>query len=445
MRYAKDEAVRAAINYGASVLGMLDTEMAAELCLTRERVRQLRSVPKAKRRPREPEPSRLKPCPAGCGRQCKATSEVCSRCWTKTPEGRARLAEKHRRWARTNPVKVKEQHRRYVEENREKVRGWARRYYHQKKSRGEEAKMHDDREEFEKDQVHQDREGDEVYQQTGLSGGGYPREDEWEARDREARFERQREAHRNETPAERAARVERENEGARGETEEQRRARLTAAMERLAAEVAEHEVEGAWAGYRGNRPAEPSPHPDALVQRLRTAKARVEEAMQPGWTGADQEPALDATETPAEPAAGPRFGERLRAYMRHTRTDEIATAIDHDAEALRGEVAGKQRALELVRTDLRREVEQAVERLRYTWGGAFETDRKDVLDAEPFLAELDRIFGGRREATPWPLVDILERLCTAADHLLGDHNCDCHGYEELKAARDAARQWGAHP
>lgn len=48
----------------------------------------------------------------------------------------------------------------------------------------------------------------------------------------------------------------------------------------------------------------------------------------------------------------------------------------------------------------------------------------------------------RHEAEPWPLADVLARLCAAADHLLGHHNCDCHGYEELVAARDAARRWG---
>jgi hypothetical protein len=42
--------------------------------------------------------------------------------------------------------------------------------------------------------------------------------------------------------------------------------------------------------------------------------------------------------------------------------------------------------------------------------------------------------------TPWPLKDILSKLADGADHLLADHCCDQHGYEELMAARDAARR-----
>jgi hypothetical protein len=46
--------------------------------------------------------------------------------------------------------------------------------------------------------------------------------------------------------------------------------------------------------------------------------------------------------------------------------------------------------------------------------------------------------------TPWPLKDILSRLADGADHLLAvhccDHCCDPHGYEDLMAARDAARR-----
>ncbi|OHD26622.1 MAG: hypothetical protein A2Y38_15720 [Spirochaetes bacterium GWB1_59_5] len=32
---------------------------------------------------------------------------------------------------------------------------------------------------------------------------------------------------------------------------------------------------------------------------------------------------------------------------------------------------------------------------------------------------------------PWPLVDVLERLTRAAEHLLHDHCCDTHGWEEV--------------
>ncbi len=42
--------------------------------------------------------------------------------------------------------------------------------------------------------------------------------------------------------------------------------------------------------------------------------------------------------------------------------------------------------------------------------------------------------------SPWSLLDILEKLAGAADHLLGEHACDGHGYEGVMAARDAARR-----
>lgn len=43
--------------------------------------------------------------------------------------------------------------------------------------------------------------------------------------------------------------------------------------------------------------------------------------------------------------------------------------------------------------------------------------------------------------TPWPATDVLGRLIEAVDHLLDVHNCDCHGYESLYAARNAAVAW----
>jgi hypothetical protein len=50
--------------------------------------------------------------------------------------------------------------------------------------------------------------------------------------------------------------------------------------------------------------------------------------------------------------------------------------------------------------------------------------------------------GGARagEDTAWPLRDVLEKLADAANHLLGEHDCDCHGHEEIAQARDAARR-----
>ncbi len=47
------------------------------------------------------------------------------------------------------------------------------------------------------------------------------------------------------------------------------------------------------------------------------------------------------------------------------------------------------------------------------------------------------------DGVPWPLMDSIRRVCEATTHLLRDHNCDCHGHEETKAALDALlRQMG---
>jgi nucleoside-diphosphate-sugar epimerase len=43
-------------------------------------------------------------------------------------------------------------------------------------------------------------------------------------------------------------------------------------------------------------------------------------------------------------------------------------------------------------------------------------------------------------ATPYPLLDVLRILADAADHLLKDHNCDTHGWEETHEAACAARE-----
>ena len=66
-----------------------------------------------------------------------------------------------------------------------------------------------------------------------------------------------------------------------------------------------------------------------------------------------------------------------------------------------------------------------------------EQDCENVVQAVSDLtAKLERV---RRLADPWPLVDILTQLVTAADHLHRNHSCDRHGYERDSAAMDAAR------
>jgi hypothetical protein len=54
-------------------------------------------------------------------------------------------------------------------------------------------------------------------------------------------------------------------------------------------------------------------------------------------------------------------------------------------------------------------------------------------------AERDALRGALAMGKPWPLRDVLDRLVIAAEHLLGDHCCDGHGYEGLLQAIDAAR------
>lgn len=115
---------------------------------------------------------------------------------------------------------------------------------------------------------------------------------------------------------------------------------------------------------------------------------------------------------------GPRFGERLLAWVNgplypgsagdsaHDELYAIAAAIDQDARLHSAEIARLTR--EMWTTTHRAQVEQAVERLRYTvtslegeGGETFAVEPVvDVLDIEPFLAELDRIFGERQREPP---------------------------------------------
>lgn len=76
--------------------------------------------------------------------------------------------------------------------------------------------------------------------------------------------------------------------------------------------------------------------------------------------------------------------------------------------------------------------------------GARERDRDENragmqrLEAERDQA-VARIAAIQALDTPWPLFEVLRRLCDAADHLLRDHDCDVHGYEGIGLARDAGR------
>jgi len=55
------------------------------------------------------------------------------------------------------------------------------------------------------------------------------------------------------------------------------------------------------------------------------------------------------------------------------------------------------------------------------------------------LRDCAELMEALRMDQPWSLTSVLKRLADAADHLLDAHDCDAHGYEEVGAARDAAR------
>lgn len=145
---------------------------------------------------------------------------------------------------------------------------------------------------------------------------------------------------------------------------------------------------------------------------------------------------LEAEQAEKE-ASGPLFGERLRRWIQQNQEDlstasmldaayDIADAIDQDA------LSERQQALALhadaqarVKANLRRQVGEAVERQRYaaSHGGAadgasdFGEGLVDVLDVEPFLAEVEGIFGARSEPmakVPQPsLRDLLPPRCSS--------------------------------
>lgn len=85
--------LREVVDYGASELRMTDAAMGRELGLSRERVRQLRSVdrvPRPPAKPKEPKYYRLEACPEGCGGRCRRGAKMCTKCFRKTPEHKAK-------------------------------------------------------------------------------------------------------------------------------------------------------------------------------------------------------------------------------------------------------------------------------------------------------------------------------------------------------------------
>lgn len=160
---------------------------------------------------------------------------------------------------------------------------------------------------------------------------------------------------------------------------------------------------------------------DRAIQRLDADVAAHEAALT--VRNKAEEP-VEVRVVAAESHEGERFGGRLLAWLANDWLDipavygaglrDIAAAIDQDAGVLRRQAFGAEwlRDAELIRLakemharDLRQRVGEAVERLKHPVQQPHLRDTpedepwpvKDVLDAEPFLAELDRIFGERPE------------------------------------------------
>jgi hypothetical protein len=67
---------------------------------------------------------------------------------------------------------------------------------------------------------------------------------------------------------------------------------------------------------------------------------------------------------------------------------------------------------------------------------------REAIGLSPFSSEPLSAFITRALAldTAYPVREVLEQLADAADHLLGTHSCDAHGYEGVGLARDSARR-----
>lgn len=83
---------------------------------------------------------------------------------------------------------------------------------------------------------------------------------------------------------------------------------------------------------------------------------------------------------------------------------------------------------------------------RYVGARGHVNSRSDVpalvAEVRRLRGEYERGWNECREAVtgqgePWPLLDVLDRLARASEHLLKDHGCDKHGWESV----DHARRW----
>lgn len=68
-----------------------------------------------------------------------------------------------------------------------------------------------------------------------------------------------------------------------------------------------------------------------------------------------------------------------------------------------------------------------------------------LVAAEAARDEANAALATCSASSTWPPRDVVARLADAADHLLRDHDCDTHGWEEMQRCRDEARAWLASP
>lgn len=61
-------------------------------------------------------------------------------------------------------------------------------------------------------------------------------------------------------------------------------------------------------------------------------------------------------------------------------------------------------------------------------------------DERARTAERDRLLSVIGMDSPWPLHDVIGKLVEATEHMLADHDCDCHGHEEFQIAARRGRE-----
>lgn len=128
-----------------------------------------------------------------------------------------------------------------------------------------------------------------------------------------------------------------------------------------------------------------------------------------------------------------RFAEICHSVFQVITEGDCAEDFSADdlPTAARNLVAERDRGYEF----LRRWQEFATEAMR-SLGEVDENTLPDDTKTRDVLLDLVELMG---LSTPWPLAEVLTKLCDAADHLLKDHDCDAHGWELVGSARAAGR------